>query len=169
MTLVRLAARGLSFDLSPGQVPLAMHAPLTYGPAKGVFVTPRLDEGRAAADAAARRAGTPAMSTPLPLPAGGGGPPPTARAVGCVRARARVRRAGRSLPGLLSLSLSPSLSVSLSCTHSPPAHGRLSPHGEEVDSRHGPRWTGRTLRGTLRDRRGRALYFFNKKKTNTIH
>jgi cytochrome P450 len=57
MTLVRLAARGLSFDLSPGQVPLAMHAPLTYGPAKGVFVTPRLDEGRAAADAAARGVG----------------------------------------------------------------------------------------------------------------
>ena len=53
MTLVRLAARGLSFDLSPGQVPLAMHAPLTYGPAKGVFMTPRLDEARAAADAVA--------------------------------------------------------------------------------------------------------------------
>ena len=57
MTLVRLAARGLSFELSPGQVPLAMHAPLTYGPAKGVFVRPRLDAARAAADAAARRQG----------------------------------------------------------------------------------------------------------------
>jgi hypothetical protein len=128
---------------------------------------------RETAIAAARRAGTHAMSTPLPLRAGGEGPPPTTRAVGCVRARrrwARVRRAGRSRPGLLSLSLSlsPSLSVSLSCTHSPPAHGRLSPHGEEVDSRHGPRWTGRTLRGTLRDRRGRALYFFNKKQTKNI-
>ena len=39
VTLVRLAQR-FTFTLSPGQVPLALKAPLTLGPAKGVFVTP---------------------------------------------------------------------------------------------------------------------------------
>ena len=92
--------------------------------------------------AAARRAGTHAMSTPLPLPAGGEGPPPTTRAVGCVRARrrwARVRRAGRSLPGLLSLSLSLHLSLSLSpaLTHRPPT-AACHPTGRRWTAAMGP-------------------------------
>lgn len=62
-TLVRLAQRGLAFELSPGQVPLEMHAPLTFGPKKGVFVVPRVDAAKAAADAARRAAAV----------AGGGG------------------------------------------------------------------------------------------------
>ena len=174
MTLVRLAARGLSFDLSPGQVPLAMHAPLTYGPAKGVFVTPRLDEGRAAADAAARRAGTPAMSTPLPLPAGGGGPPPTARAVGCVRARARVRRAGRSLPGLLSLSLSLSLSLHLSLslspalTHRPPT-AACHPTGRRWTAAMGPGGRGVPCAAPCATVVGAHCIFLTKKKQFTNH
>ena len=97
---------------------------------------------RETAIAAARRAGTHAMSTPLSLPAGGEGPPPTTRAVGCVRARrrwARVRRAGRSLPGLLSLSLSLHLSLSLSpaLTHRPPT-AACHPTGRRWTAAMGP-------------------------------
>ena len=125
---------------------------------------------RETAIAAARRAGTHAMSTPLSLPAGGEGPPPTTRAVGCVRARrrwARVRRAGLSLPGLLSLSLSLSLHLSLSLspalTHRPPT-AACHPTGRRWTAAMGPGGRGVPCAAPCATVVGAHCIFLTKKK-----
>ena len=130
---------------------------------------------RETAIAAARRAGTHAMSTPLPLRAGGEGPPPTTRAVGCVRARrrwARVRRAGRSLPGLLSLSLSLSLHLSLSLspalTHRPPT-AACHPTGRRWTAAMGPGGRGVPCAAPCATVVGAHCIFLTKKKQFTNH
>ena len=53
MVLARLFS-DFELELSPGQVPLNLRAPLTLGPVEGIFVTPRRREKMTSGGLAAR-------------------------------------------------------------------------------------------------------------------